>query len=65
MPQALRERIAADVGDVLGLPEVKQRITGLGYLPRGARAGEAAAFLAGERARWTKVAQAYGAKPPQ
>ena len=58
-------RIAADVGAVIALPEVKQRITGLGYLPRGAPTGEVAAFLAGERARWTKVAQAYGAKPPQ
>jgi len=61
----LRERIAADVGDVLGLPEVKQRITGLGYVPRGAPTVEVTAFLTRERARWTKVAQAYGAKPPQ
>jgi tripartite-type tricarboxylate transporter receptor subunit TctC len=65
MPKPLRERIAADVGDVLGLPEVKQRMTGLGYVPRGTPTAEVAAFLARERARWTKVAQAYGAKPPQ
>jgi tripartite-type tricarboxylate transporter receptor subunit TctC len=50
---------------VLGLPEVKQRMTGSGYVPRGTPTAEVAAFLARERARWTKVAQAYGAKPPQ
>jgi tripartite-type tricarboxylate transporter receptor subunit TctC len=65
MSHSLRERIAADMRDVLGLPEVKERITALGYVPRGAPMGEATAFLARERARWTKVAQAYGARPPQ
>ena len=65
MPQPLRERIAADVREVLGLPEVKGRLTALGYVPRGTPTGDVAAFLARERARWTTVAQAYGARPPQ
>ena len=62
----MRERIAADVRDVLGLPEVKgPLIAALGYVPRGTPTGDVAAFLARERARWTKVAQAYGARPPR
>jgi tripartite-type tricarboxylate transporter receptor subunit TctC len=65
MPQPLRERIAADVREVLGVPEVKQRITAMGYVPRGTPTGEVAAFLARERAHWTGVAQAHGAKPSQ
>jgi hypothetical protein len=37
----------------------------LGYVPRGTPTGEVTAFLARERVRWAKVAQAYGARPPQ
>ena len=54
MPPSSRERIAADVRDVLGQSEVKGRIAALGLCAARHADGRVAAFLARERARWTR-----------
>jgi tripartite-type tricarboxylate transporter receptor subunit TctC len=63
MPAALRERIAADVREIIADPDVARRLLSMGYRPRPESTAELNAFLEGERTRWTEVAQKYGAKP--
>ena len=65
MPDPLRARIGSDVAAILREPEVAQRLKEMGYVPRFDSPSEFAAFLERERAHWTKVALAYGAKPTQ
>ncbi|SEP51325.1 Tripartite-type tricarboxylate transporter, receptor component TctC [Rhodospirillales bacterium URHD0017] len=65
MPDPLRARIGADVAAILREPEVAQRLKEMGYVPRLDSPSEFTAFLERERAHWTKVALAYGAKPAQ
>ena len=65
MPEALRARIGADVGAILREPEVAARLNEMGYVPRVDSPAEFTAFLREERAHWSEVAQAYGAKPSQ
>lgn len=65
MPDPLRARIGADVAATLREPEVARRLREMGYVPRLDSPSEFATFLRRERAHWTEVAQAYGAKPAQ
>jgi tripartite-type tricarboxylate transporter receptor subunit TctC len=63
MPLTLRAQIVADVGEILALPDIASQLSAMGYIPGALSPPEFVAFLERERARWTKVAQAYGAKP--
>lgn len=65
MPEALRTRIAMDVRQTTAIPDIARRLVSMGYPPRTESAAELVAILERERARWTEVAQRYGAKPPQ
>jgi tripartite-type tricarboxylate transporter receptor subunit TctC len=65
MPEALRTRIATDVRQTLTDPDIVRRLTSMGYLPRAESTSELVSLLESERARWTEIAQKYGAKPPQ
>ena len=54
-----------DLAATLREPEVTRRLKEMGYVPRFDSPSEFATFLRRERAHWTEVAQAYGAKPAQ
>jgi tripartite-type tricarboxylate transporter receptor subunit TctC len=63
MSADLREWIATEVRDLLAAPEVKQRLTNVGLVPRGTSAAEFAAILDEQRAKWAAIAAAHGIKP--
>jgi tripartite-type tricarboxylate transporter receptor subunit TctC len=63
MTAVLRERIAYEVREILGEPEVKQRLTNLGLVARGTSATEFAAILDEQRAKWAAIARAHDIKP--
>jgi tripartite-type tricarboxylate transporter receptor subunit TctC len=61
-PKAVIDRLAAEVARIQTLPEVRQRIAGMGLnvLPGGP--DEAAKWVAAEMAKWPPVAKASGAR---
>jgi tripartite-type tricarboxylate transporter receptor subunit TctC len=63
MPLTLRAQIVADVDESLVQPDIVSRLSAMGYIPGALSPTEFVAFLERERRRWTKVAQAYGARP--
>jgi tripartite-type tricarboxylate transporter receptor subunit TctC len=63
MPLTLRDQIVADVGETLVQPDIVNRLRAMGYIPGALSPTAFVAFLERERARWTKVAQAYGVRP--
>jgi tripartite-type tricarboxylate transporter receptor subunit TctC len=60
---ALRTRIASDVRAALGDPEVVERISGLGFVPRGSTPEEFASLVAADAAKWKSFARLYGIRP--
>lgn len=48
-------RLNAEVVRIIALPEVRERLLGLGLLPATGTPGEAAAFIRAETAKWGKV----------
>jgi tripartite-type tricarboxylate transporter receptor subunit TctC len=62
---ALRERLADDVQAILAAPDIRRRIGELGYVVRGTRPAEFAAFLDAQGARWTGIVRAHGLKLSQ
>ncbi len=55
MPAALAQRLAADIADVLSLPDVQTKYRSVGAEPVGTPPAETAAFIASETARWREV----------
>lgn len=56
-PNAVVQRLNAELAKALGNREARERITGLGADPIGSSPQEAAAFLKSELARWARVAK--------
>jgi len=54
-PAALASRINTAIGDVVRMPEVRDRFLALGSEPIAGTPGEMASMLTAERARWKKV----------
>jgi tripartite-type tricarboxylate transporter receptor subunit TctC len=63
MPSKTIEPISADVRSTLANPEVKQRLTNLGLLPRGTTPIEFAAILDEQRAKWAAIAREHNIQP--
>jgi tripartite-type tricarboxylate transporter receptor subunit TctC len=63
MPAELRERIAAEMCDVLGRADVKERLANFGLIAHGTTPAEFAAILDTQRAKWTAVAREHDIKP--
>jgi tripartite-type tricarboxylate transporter receptor subunit TctC len=55
MPPQLAQRLAADFGEVLRLPDVQMKYRSLGAEPVGTTPAETATFIAAETARWREV----------
>jgi len=54
------ERLQADVGKVLRLPEVRERLAALGAEPVGSTPEEFGAFIRAERTRWGRIIREKG-----
>jgi tripartite-type tricarboxylate transporter receptor subunit TctC len=65
MPDELRSRIAADIREVAGDPEIVTRLTATGQLVRPGTAAELAADVDEQAARLAAFAKALGAKAVQ
>jgi tripartite-type tricarboxylate transporter receptor subunit TctC len=65
MPDALRERIAADVRAIVTDPTVASRLQGLGEIVSPGTPAEFAASMDDQRARLTAFAHALGIKSAQ
>jgi tripartite-type tricarboxylate transporter receptor subunit TctC len=63
MPEALQERLSAEVRDILRESAMQQRLTNLGLLARGTTPGEFRAVIDAQRAKWAAIAQAHDIKP--
>jgi tripartite-type tricarboxylate transporter receptor subunit TctC len=63
MPLELRERIAADMADVLNRPDVQDRLASFGLVAHPTTPAEFAAILDAQRAKWSAVARENDIKP--
>jgi tripartite-type tricarboxylate transporter receptor subunit TctC len=63
MPIDLRERIAADMADVLSRPDVKERLASFGLVAHPTTPAEFASILDSQRAKWTAVARENNIMP--
>jgi tripartite-type tricarboxylate transporter receptor subunit TctC len=61
-PEALIERINAETGRVLALPEVREKLLAIGMEPLGSTPAEFGAFIRAEMQRLGEVVKASGAK---
>lgn len=62
-PREIIARLNGEVGKILRMPEVRERMLSEGAVPVGNSAEEATRFLVGEIARWSKVTKALGLRP--
>lgn len=59
-PQAVVERISAEVIKILSSPESREKLESLGYEPIGNTPAQAAAAMAAEQKKWTAVIREAG-----
>jgi tripartite-type tricarboxylate transporter receptor subunit TctC len=59
-PKAIADRIAADAGNVLRMPEVSARLRGLALTPTGLGSAEFAATIRRDRVYWDTVVRKVG-----
>jgi tripartite-type tricarboxylate transporter receptor subunit TctC len=59
-PAPIVQRMHSEVVAVLALPDVRQRLSDLGYEPVGSTSAQFAAFIKGEIAKWAKVIKSAG-----
>jgi tripartite-type tricarboxylate transporter receptor subunit TctC len=61
-PKAVVERLNGAIVKALAMPDVRERLTGLGLEPTGTTSEEFARIMASDAARWGPVIQASGFK---
>ena len=59
-PQAIVERISAEVIKILAAPDSREKLESLGYEPIGNTPAQAAAVMAAEQKKWTAVIREAG-----
>ncbi|MBY0519960.1 MAG: tripartite tricarboxylate transporter substrate binding protein [Sphingomonas sp.] len=61
-PKDIVQKLSAETARILKIPEVNERLSGLGAAPVGDTPDEFAAFIRSEQAKWRKVIQQAGIK---
>lgn len=61
-PAPVINKLNADIVKVIGTPEMRERLSGLGFQVVGSKPDELATFLKAEIAKWSKVVRESGAK---
>lgn len=62
-PDAVVERLAADLAKAVQQPDAKQRLAGVGYEIPVMKREEFAAYVRKELVKWARIAKETGAKP--
>jgi tripartite-type tricarboxylate transporter receptor subunit TctC len=62
IPKALKESMAAEIGRVLAMPDVKERMQGLGAVPHALATDKFDAFIRAEVEKLAAVIKASGAR---
>jgi tripartite-type tricarboxylate transporter receptor subunit TctC len=62
-PQAIVQRLNAELGKILQLPDIRKSFGEQGAEPQGGTPEDLAAFMRDEQARWGAVVKAAGIKP--
>ncbi len=65
MPAAVTARLAAAMGEVLSMPDVKEKLAVLALTPAAGGAPEMKAMVEGDTARWQRLAQELNIKPAE
>jgi tripartite-type tricarboxylate transporter receptor subunit TctC len=65
LPAAVTNRLAAAMGEVLSMPDVKEKLGNLALTPAAGGAAEMKAMVEGDTARWQKLAQELNIKPAE
>ncbi len=65
MPAAVTARLAAAMGEVLSMPDVKEKLAVLALSPASGGAAEMKAMVEGDTARWQRLAQELNIKPAE
>jgi tripartite-type tricarboxylate transporter receptor subunit TctC len=60
--RAIVDKLAGELGKLVELPDVKEKLTGQSAMVRLKTGDEFAAFIAAEKTRWDAVVKASGAK---
>ncbi|MGZ5138521.1 MAG: Bug family tripartite tricarboxylate transporter substrate binding protein [Burkholderiales bacterium] len=61
-PEAILDRMNAEIVKIIAQPEVQKRLIEMGFIPVGNSREQFGSFLAAEYANWAKIVQASGAK---
>jgi tripartite-type tricarboxylate transporter receptor subunit TctC len=61
-PDAILERMNAEIVRIIAQPDVQKRLIEMGFIPVGNSREQFGRFLASEYANWAKIVQASGAK---
>ena len=63
MPADITTKLSTDLAKALAMPDLNERLRGLGTTPVGSTPEELAAHVRAEVARWTQVVKTAGVKP--
>ena len=63
MPPEVTNKLSSDIAKALAMPDLNERLRGLGTTPVGSTPEELAAHVRAEVARWTQVVKTAGVKP--
>ncbi len=61
-PRAIVDKLAGELGKVVDLPDVKEKLAGQSAIVQLRAGDEFAAFIAAEKTKWAAVVKASGAK---
>jgi tripartite-type tricarboxylate transporter receptor subunit TctC len=61
-PRAIIERLNREINAVLGMPDIRERLLGLGATPTGSTPEELQRVILSESEKWKKVIEISGAK---
>jgi tripartite-type tricarboxylate transporter receptor subunit TctC len=62
-PQAVVDRLEAEIGKIMGSPAIKQRMESVGFVVPAQGGKTYTAFVKAEMERWTSVIKTAGIKP--
>ncbi len=63
LPKSIADRLQQEVASILAIPDMKERLIGLGAEPVGSTSGEFAALIRLEMTRYSKIIKDAGIKP--